>query len=179
MGSSVEEIKKLVHSDIHQNVHNGTVFITTGHFTALADASTKYFLIDVTGVSSDKMAIVENVATTLSAEAIIHIYASPTISANGTEQTTVNANFLSSNTNELKIYADPTITANGTEIHTIYAQGASSGSGWSASVNGALTEVFYERILGRNIQMLFAIENVSGATMNYGTFIYRHREEDA
>ena len=165
-------------SDEHQRVHEGYVFITTVYFTGLSDGSVKYILIDVTGVPSNSTAIVESVDTSLSSEAVVHIYSGPDISANGTLETTARANFLSTKVNAVKVYSDPTINSNGTEVHTVYTPGVSSGGGWSGTtVSGSFTSLFAERMLDRDIKMLIGIENVSGATMDYGTFIFRHREE--
>jgi len=171
------EIARLLNDDsYHQHSHDGIVFLTTDTFTALTDGATKYYVVDPSGLSDTVQGVVENFVVSLSTEALVHIYRDPTLTDKGTVLTTVNANLKSTNTNEVVFYADPTISSNGTEIHPVYTPGVSSGS-WRGAVGGSMSTLFSERILSPSHIMLVGIENVSGVTMDYGTFIYRHREE--
>ena len=146
--------------------YKGIRFIGTDLFTNLSNGSTKYYFVDFSGVSGKRIEVHDfNIST--DGQCLVHVYANPDISSNGTLIKINNANGLLSNTYQLKIYADPTINSNGTEVSTVYVASGNRGS-------RVMSEVFSYRILGAS--MLIGIENVSGSNMAYGSIIIDWKE---
>ncbi len=112
-------IKQVDHN--HERVHHGDYFEFHDYIADLDNEATKVYLFK----TGDK-----EVHATLSAEAIgevkADIYEEATITADGTEATSINMNRVSTKTTETGIFKDPTVTDNGNLIIARYLLGSTS-----------------------------------------------------
>ena len=96
----------------------------------------------------------------------IRMYRTPTVSANGTELSILNANEMSSNTPLATCYVGPTVTDPGTQITDTLVPDYSGPPGQAI---GAIQSSFGEElILAINPTHLLAIPNNSGAAISWG-----------
>ena len=98
------------------------------------------------------------------------LYESPTTTADGTAQATINMNFNSSNIGSLSLFLSPTITSNGTKkISEFFPV-----TGVGVNVSPVQANVAGGRILKPNTNYLFRIENTDSSSCTFGVVFQWH-----
>jgi hypothetical protein len=102
------------------------------------------------------------------------IYESPTTTANGTSQTSVNMNFASLKNSTLSLYLSPTITSNGTKkLAKLFPL---TGSG--ANTSPASGDIAGGRVLKANTKYLFRVENTDNSACVFGINFIWHDDNN-
>jgi len=156
----------------HAQIHAGNGYSLSGKVATLANTATMQILARTGAIPVHWRAATMTVSD---GDCDIYFYESPTITADGSLETSFNKNRLSTNTSTLDIYSTPTISANGTELEYGYIPDASGGGGGGGgrSSGGEAQRVGGEWILAPNTEYLVTVTNNSGGAISLGyTFFW-------
>lgn len=141
--------------------HDGTDFSVDAEGTLIR--ATALVILGVTG--SKQVHFDEFIGRFSQGNVRISLYEAPTVTANGTPISTTCSNFEQNNPSQLAVYSTPTVTTNG--VRKALVRLPLTGGG--ANVSGAEGGIAKGRVLKRNTQHLFIIENLdANVDITYG-----------
>lgn len=147
---------------LHHQTHNGRVFQASAISAAVANNDVFEFLL-----RTDDTRYCHLRAQLMAAgDAYLHIFESPTSSADGSAVSAVNKNRLSSESAKLSVFSGPTVTVDGTQLHEEFVPGGHGNQGSGGRAN------FEEFVLKRDVtDYLTRATNKSGGAADLGLLL--------
>ena len=150
----------IIRDTVHENTHEGLVFVVSHIFVDITDEDDVDYLIQV-GDSSQHSAF----AADGGGNARFIIYENPTFTASGTGLQAFNLNRKSDNKSKGTFSHSPTVTDPGTAIFSVSLPGGNKHAAVGGE-GGGLARAGQEIILGPNTNYLVRLTNLAGSTQS-------------
>lgn len=155
-----------VNDELQNAIHSGNAYGLDADGT-IAATSSLYFL----GITGAKQIHFDVISADFQKGGVrLWLYEAPTVTANGTAQTTANLNFASANVSTMSVFLSPTITANGTKKSSKFFPL----TGVGVNVAPRSGDIAGGRILKPNTKYLFRLENTDSSTCSFGANFVWH-----
>jgi len=154
---SKERLDVAVQDDIetighyHDKIHSGDAYHVSDYGTYSKNAEWDILI----KVGSTQMHLLWGVSANVGA--LVELFESPTVTANGTQYTIYNKKRASSNTPDTDVYETPTLTADGTQFEVAVLPGSNQ--------SGILCSVDLEWVLKANTDYLFRITSQGNSNL--------------